>query len=381
MKENPLRKLESYGQSIWMDFISRDSLDSGELKRFIEEDGVSGVTSNPSIFEKAITAGHDYDEAIHRLALDGRNAVEIYQNLTVEDIQRTADLFRPMYDRLEGRDGFVSLEVSPHLAHDTNGTIAEARQLWARVGRPNLFIKVPATREGLPAIRQLISEGINVNITLLFGLPRYREVAEAYLSGLEALAARGRPLERVASVASFFLSRIDTLVDPSLEKLQTQGGAAAKTAAGLHGLVATMSARVAYDIYQKLFNSERFQKLAQKGARTQRLLWASTSTKNPQYSDVKYVEALIAPLTIDTLPVETIIAYRDHGKPTRDSLLVDPDDSCRVRERLMETGIDLDQVTQQLEDEGVEKFNKAYDQLISALTEKRRQVLAEPAHR
>ncbi len=381
MKENPLRKLESYGQSIWMDFISRDSLDSGELKRFIEEDGVSGVTSNPSIFEKAITAGHDYDEAIHRLALDGRDAVEIYQNLTVEDIQRTADLFRPMYDRLEGKDGFVSLEVSPHLAHDTNGTIAEARLLWARVGRPNLFIKVPATREGLPAIRQLISEGINVNITLLFGLPRYREVAEAYLSGLEALAARGRPLDRVASVASFFLSRIDTLVDPILEKLQTQDDAPAKTANSLHGLVAIMSARVAYDIYQKVFNSERFQKLAQKGARTQRLLWASTSTKNPQYSDVKYVEALIAPLTIDTLPVETIIAYRDHGKPVRDSLLVDPDDSCRVRERLAETGIDLDNVTQQLEDEGVEKFNKAYDQLIAALTEKRRQVLAEPAHR
>jgi transaldolase len=245
MKDNPLLKLESFRQSIWMDFIRRSSLDTGELKRFIEEDGVSGVTSNPSIFEKAIAGSHDYDDAIRTLAQKGKSPEDIYQAITIEDIQRAADLFRPMYDRLDGKDGFVSLEVSPHLAHDTAGTIAEARRLWATVTRPNVFIKVPATLAGLPAIQQLISEGINVNITLLFGLPRYREVAEAYVSGLEALAAKGKPLNRVASVASFFLSRIDVLVDPMLEKLQAQGGKTADTAASLVGMTAILSARVA----------------------------------------------------------------------------------------------------------------------------------------
>lgn len=237
MNKNPLLELEGFGQSIWLDYLRRNAIDNGELQQFIEQDGASGLTSNPSIFEKAIAGSHDYDNTIRALALEGKTIAEIYQALTVEDIQRAADLFRPVYDRLEGADGFVSLEVSPKLAHDTAGTIVEARWLWNAVNRPNLFIKVPATFDGLPAIQQLIAEAININIALLFGLPRYRDVAEAYLSGLESLAAQGKPLNRIASVASFFLSRIDVLVDPILEKIRLQGGPQAEIVAGLRGIV------------------------------------------------------------------------------------------------------------------------------------------------
>src|SRR5512135_605737 len=248
MNKNPLLILESLGQSIWLDYLRRNALDNGEIQGLIDQDGVSGLTSNPSIFERAIAGSHHYDEAIRSLSLEDKSVEEIYEALTIEDIQRAADLFRPRYDRLEGRDGFVSLEVSPQLAQDTAGTIAEARCLWEAVNRPNLFIKVPATRAGLPAIQQLIGEGINVNITLLFGLPRYREVAEAYLLGLEMLAAHGKPLARVASVASFFLSRIDVLIDPLLEKLTLEDNTAAENEnlAGIHGQVAIASAKVAY---------------------------------------------------------------------------------------------------------------------------------------
>src|SRR5512135_1777832 len=281
MNKNPLLILESLGQSIWLDYLRRNALDNGEIQGLIEQDGVSGLTSNPSIFEKAIAGSHDYDEAIRSMSLEDKSVEEIYEALTIEDIQRAADLFRPIYDRLEGRDGFVRLEVSPTLAHDTDGTIAEARRLWKAVDRPNLFIKVPATREGLPAIQQLIGEGINVNITLLFGLPRYREVANAYLAGLEARLAQGQPLDHVASVASFFLSRIDALIDPILEKLRLQGGPTAEIVAGLHGQVAIASARAAYQIYQEIYMTDRYQKLSRQGAHPQRLLWASTSTKNP----------------------------------------------------------------------------------------------------
>jgi transaldolase len=369
MNKNHLLELESFGQSVWLDYLRRNSLENGEFRQWIEQDGVGGVTSNPSIFEKAIAGSHDYDNTIRALALEGRSIAEIYQALTIEDIQRAADLFRPTFDRLDGADGFVSLEVSPRLAHDTAGTIAEARQLWKAVSRPNLFIKVPATREGLPAIRQLIGEGINVNITLLFGLPRYREVIEAYLSGLEILAAGSKPLNRAASVASFFLSRIDVLVDPLLEKIKLQGGSPAELAAKLQGQVAIASAKVASQIYQEIFTGERFRKLAQKGARTQRLLWASTGTKNPAYSDVKYVEPLIGPDTINTMPVETLNAYREHGQPSL-SLGNDVPAAHRVLEGLHQVGIDLDAVTQQLEDEGVAKFVQAADKLMVLLKEK-----------
>jgi transaldolase len=374
MKENPLLKLSTFGQSIWLDYIRRQMIDSGELKKLIEDDGLKGVTSNPAIFQKAIAGSTDYDEAIRSLALAGKSIEEIYQVLTVEDVQQAADLFRPVYDREEGRDGFISLEVNPHLAQDTEGTVKEARHLWQALGRPNVLIKVPATKEGLPAIRELISEGINVNVTLLFGLPRYREVAEAYIAGLEARAAQGRPLNPVASVASFFLSRIDVLLDPRLEKLAAAGGPQAQGARDLIGEAAIASAKVAYTIYQEIFGGERFKKLAAQGARPQRLLWASTSTKNPAYPDVKYVEPLIGVATVNTLPPETLNAYRDHGDPA-DRLTEEVDRAAGCLRRLAELGIDLDQATQQLEDEGVEKFNQPFDSLMATLAEKRREVL------
>lgn len=370
MKENPLLKLEHLGQSIWMDFIRRGMIASGELKQLIEEDGLRGVTSNPSIFEKAITGSHDYDDTIRALAREGKSVDQIYAALTVEDIQQVADLFRPVYDRLDGADGLVSLEVSPRLAHDTAGTVADARRLWVAVARPNVMIKVPGTIEGLPAIPQLIGEGINVNITLLFGLPRYRQVAEAYIAGLETLAAQGKPLKSVASVASFFLSRIDTLLDPTLEKIMVLDKAKGDIARFFHGQVAIFSAKAAYRIYKEIFTSERFRKLKEQGARIQRLLWASTSTKNPAYSDLKYVEPLIGSETINTVPLETLAAYRDHGKPAS-RLSKGGVKAAGMLRRLSEAGIDLDKATQQLEDEGVEKFVKAFDVLMNTLEEKR----------
>jgi transaldolase/glucose-6-phosphate isomerase len=376
MKENPLLRLQEYGQSIWQDYIRRQMITSGELKQLVEEDGLRGVTSNPKIFDKVIAGSHDYDEEIRALALEGKDIEAIYQALTVEDVQRAADVFRPLYDDSSGRHGFVSLEVNPHLAHDTEGTVEEARRLWAALDRPNVFIKVPATLEGLPAIQQLIAEGINVNVTLLFGLPRYRKVAESYIAGLEERARQGEGLERVASVASFFLSRIDVLVDPQLEEKMKESGPEGATAEKLHGQVAIASAGKAYQIYKEIFHGERFQTLADRGARTQRVLWASTSTKNPDYSDIKYVEALIGPETINTLPQETLNAYRDHGDPAP-RLETNLDLAEAVLDGLGDLEIDIDQVTQQLEDEGVEKFNKPYDSLMETLEEKRQEALGE----
>ena len=366
---NPLLELQRFGQSIWIDFIRRGMIGSGELQRLIDDDGVSGVTSNPSIFEKAITGSQDYDEMIHALVLEGKTADEIYRAVTVQDIQWVADLLRPTYDRTGGQDGFVSLEVSPNLAYDTSGTIDEARLLWSLVKRHNLMIKVPATREGLPAIQQLTSEGINVNITLLFGLPRYQEVANAYVSGLESFAGQGGNLKQVSSVASFFLSRIDVLLDPIFESKMLAGGPRAEVAARLHGQAAIASAKVAFQIYQEIFGSERFKKLAEKGARTQRLLWASTGTKNPAYSDTKYVEPLIGPDTINTLPVETLTAYREHGNPTL-SLDENITKAYHVLGDLAFVGVDLDTATHQLEQEGVDRFVSALDQLMAALQER-----------
>ncbi len=377
MNKNPLLGLEAFGQSVWLDYLRRNALTNGELQGLIDQDGLSGLTSNPSIFEKAIAESHDYDDDIRTMTQQGKSIAEIYEALTVADIQHAADLFRPIFDRLEGGDGFVSLEVSPKLAHNTAGTIAEARHLWSLVNRPNLFIKVPATSEGLPAIQQLIGEGINVNVTLLFGLPRYRKVAEAYLLGLENLAAHGKPLDRVFSVASFFLSRIDVLVDPILEKKRLEGGRVAEIVANLHGEVAIASAKVAYQIYQEIFSSERFQKLAQKGAHPQRLLWASTGTKNPDYSDVKYIEALIGRETINTVPPETLNDYREHGKPAS-RLEEGTQEAYQVLEGLHQAGIDLDALTQKLEDEGVTKFSQAFEQLMAALQEKRAASIKKP---
>jgi transaldolase len=371
MKDNPLSQLGALGQSIWLDYIRRDLIASGGLRRLIEEDGLRGMTSNPSIFEKAIADSHDYDEDIRALALKGKDAEAIYEALSQRDVQSAADEFRPLYDRTDGKDGYVSLEVNPHLAHDTHGTTEEARRLWAALNRPNVFIKVPATTEGLPAIRQLLGEGINVNVTLLFALPRYRQVAEAYLAGIETRAAQGKPVKQVASVASFFVSRIDTLVDALLEELIAQGGRKADLAKKLRGQVAIASAKMAYQIYQEISGGDRFKKLAAQGARVQRLLWASTGTKNPDYRDVKYVEALIGPDTVNTAPLETLDAYRDHGEP-KARLENDVGEAARVLKRLPELGITLDQVTQQLEDEGVEKFNQPFDKLIAAVEERSR---------
>ena len=281
VKRNPLKQLNALGQSIWLDYIRRDLIVGGGLRRLIEEDGLRGMTSNPAIFEKAIVDSHDYDEDIRAMALAGKGADAIYEALSQRDVQGAADEFRPLYDETDGQDGYVSLEVNPHLARDTNGTLQEARRLWDALNRPNVFIKVPATAEGLPVIRQLISEGINVNVTLVFGLPRYRQVAEAFLAGIEARVTEGQAVKHVASVASFFASRIDSLVDPLLEEVAARGGKEADVAKKLRGQVAVASAKLAYQIYKEIFGSDRFRKLAAHGARVQRLLWASTGVKNP----------------------------------------------------------------------------------------------------
>jgi len=366
MNANPLKILGTLGQSLWLDYIRRDLITSGQLRRLMEEDGLRGMTSNPSIFEKAIVDSHEYAEDIRTLALEGKEVNAIYEALSQRDVQNAADEFRMVYDKTAGKDGYVSLEVNPHLAHDTKGTVEEARRLWKALARPNVLIKVPATTEGLSAIQELISEGINVNVTLLFGLPRYRQVAKAYLAGLAARASRGKPLQQVASVASFFVSRIDGLVDPLLEKVIAQGGKAADLAKKARGQVAIASAKMAYQIYKEIFWSGRFKELAVQGARVQRLLWASTSTKNPDESDVKYMEALIGPDTVNTAPLATLNAYRDHGDP-KARLELDVEEARLVLERLPELGISLDHVTHQLEDDGVEKFNKPFDTLLQTL--------------
>ena len=371
MNVNPLLTIQKFGQSIWLDFIDRKMIMSGKLKNLIDEDGIRGVTSNPKIFKDAISEGEEYENDIRELAEKNKSTAEIYQALTVDDIRRTADLFRPLYDASDRRHGFVSLEVNPHLARDIGGTLEEARQLWSALDRPNVFIKVPATVEGLTCIRQLISEGININVTLLFGLPRYREVAQAFIAGMEARSEKNQPLAHVASVASFFLSRIDVLVDPLLEKLIESGGGKADQARRLRGQIAIASARKAYQIYKEIFQGPRFHELAQQGARPQRVLWASTGTKNPDYSDVKYVEALIGPETVNTLPKETMDAYREHGNPAP-RLETELEKAAEMFRQLHELDIDIDEVTRQLVDEGIRKFNEPYDSLMTTLEKKRK---------
>lgn len=366
MKLNPLRELEKLGQSIWLDYIRRDLIQNGELRRLIDEDGLRGMTSNPSIFEKAILESHAYDEDIQAQALAGKDAKKIYEDISLQDVRSAADEFRSVYAKTHGKDGYVSLEVNPHLAHDTEGTIKEARRLWASLDRPNVFIKVPATDEGLPAIRQLISEGINTNVTLLFGLPRYRQVIEAYLAGIEDRLAQRLPVKTVASVASFFVSRMDTLVDPLLAKLAEQPGANGELAQKLLGQVAVANSKAAYQIYKKTFAGDRYRKLAQHGANVQWLLWASTSTKKPEFSDVKYIDELIGPNTINTVPVKTLDAYRDHGDP-KVRIEQDVDRANWVLAQLPELGINIDQVTQQLEDDGDKKFAEPFDNLMQTL--------------
>lgn len=369
MNNNPLKKLESLGQSIWLDYIRRDLITNGELKKLINDDGLRGMTSNPAIFEKAIAESNLYDAEIQKMALKGKNVNAIYEAISQKDVQSAADVFRSLYEKTSGDDGYVSLEVNPHLAHNTKGTIQEGRRLWSLLDRPNVLIKVPATAQGLVAIRQLISDGINVNVTLLFSLPRYRAVAEAYIEGLEARLAKRKPINQITSVASFFLSRIDTLIDPQLEKIMESDDKKKEIATEATGEVAISSAKLAYQIYKEIFDSDRFKKLEEKGAHAQRLLCASTSNKNPDYSDVKYIEALIGADTVNTVPPQTIDAYRDHGDPEL-RIELDMEKANRVLANLPKLGIDLDQVTQQLEDEGISKFNEPFDKLMDALAKK-----------
>jgi transaldolase/glucose-6-phosphate isomerase len=379
MSTNPLQKLAQFDQSIWLDVITRDMLVSGQMEQYITEDKVKGVTSNPSIFQKAFDSGDAYDADIRSRALQGKDIEGIYESVAIEDIQFATDLFRRVYDETDGGDGFVSLEVSPHLAHDTEGSIKEARHLWEKVNRPNAFIKIPGTKEGIPAIEQCLSEGININITLLFGLPRYKEVANAYLSGLEKRLKAGKSIDHIASVASFFLSRIDVLVDPMIEEFMDGNDEKAELAKKLHGQTAIASAKKAYQIYKDVFNSDRFKKLTDAGAGTQRVLWASTSTKNPDYSDVKYVEALIGPETINTIPIETLDAYRDHGNPEK-RLEDDLDKAEHVMKTLPKLNINIDDVTQQLIDEGIEKFNKPFDKLMDVIEKQQKDALSSPVN-
>ena len=366
---NPLQQLGTYGQSIWLDYIRRGLITSGELARLVREDGLKGVTSNPAIFEKAIAGSTDYAEALRSLE-ENRDlgVMTIYERLAIRDIQDAAGVLRPVYDQTKSRDGYVSLEVSPYLARDTEKTIAEARRLWQAVGRENVMIKVPGTPEGVPAIEQLISEGININVTLLFALEAYEQVAEAYLRGLEKLVASGGDPSRVASVASFFISRIDSLVDSLLNtKIKAPANPQqSRLAAGLLGKVAIANARLTFLRYQEIFRGLRWDALAKKGAQTQRVLWASTSTKNPQYRDVLYVEELIGPDTVDTIPPATMDAFRNHGQP-RASLTENVAGARDVMANLEQVGISMKQATDQLLDEGIQLFAEAFDKLLGAV--------------
>ncbi|WP_128927443.1 bifunctional transaldolase/phosoglucose isomerase [Bradyrhizobium guangxiense] len=374
---NPVKELEKHGQAVWLDFLARGFIAKGDLKRLIDTDGVKGVTSNPSIFEKAIGSSDEYDAPIGKALKRGdRPVADLFEAVAVEDIQNAADVLRPVYDRLKGRDGYVSLEVSPYLAMDTSGTVAEARRLWKDVARKNLMVKVPATPEGLPAIEQLIGEGISINITLLFARAVYLQVAEAYIAGLEKYVAGGGDPSHVASVASFFVSRIDSVVDKQLdEKIARANDPSEKERLpALKGKGAIANAKVAYQDYKRLFSGSRWDKLAAKGAKPQRMLWASTGTKNKDYSDVLYVEELIGPDTINTVPPATLDAFRDHGK-LRDSLEENVDDANRVLEELERSGISLDVITEELVKDGVKLFADAADKLYGAVAHKRATVL------
>ncbi|PIQ83665.1 MAG: transaldolase [Candidatus Omnitrophica bacterium CG11_big_fil_rev_8_21_14_0_20_63_9] len=366
---NSLQELDKRGQSVWLDYIRRSLITSGELERLVKEDGLRGLTSNPAIFQKAISGSKDYDEALRTLALDmSLDPKAIYERLAIEDIQMAADILRPVYDQTTRRDGYVSLEVSPHLAHDTQGTVAEARRLWKAVARPNVMIKIPATPEGLPAITTLIGEGLNINVTLIFAQEVYAEVAEAFIAGVEQLATRDRDLGKVASVASFFVSRIDTLVDERLdEKIgQAKHDAERKALRNLQGQAAIANAKLAYQRYQQMFSSTRWKALAKRGAQTQRVLWASTSTKDPRYRDVLYVEELIGRETVNTMPTATLEAFRDHGK-VRDTLTKGLDDARQVMQHLEEAGISFKDVTAQLLTEALRKFSEPFDQLLCTI--------------
>jgi transaldolase len=365
-----LEQLAELGQAVWLDFIRRSLITSGQLQALVYG-GLRGMTSNPTIFEKAIAGSDDYDPDLKRLAQAGSSVEEIYESLAIADIRSAADVLRTVYDQTTGLDGYVSLEVNPKLAHDTQGTIAEARRLFANLDRPNVMIKVPATPAGIPAIETLIGAGLNINVTLIFSIDHYRAVAQAYIAGLEKLAAAGGDLTKVASVASFFVSRIDTAVDRQLEEVQSHPPSAPGPGA-LQGKIAIASAKVAYSLFGEIFAGPQWARLADQGARVQRPLWASTSTKNPVYPDTMYVDELIGPDTVNTMPPDTLDAFREHGTVWRtvDSGI---DEARGQLARLPALGIDLEAVTQKLQDDGVDAFAASFDSLLDSIGQKRAQ--------
>lgn len=365
---NPLRSLSESGQSVWLDYIQRKLLATGELDRLVEEDGVTGVTSNPAIFEKAVADSDDYDDVTARMGREGSaDPKAVYEAIAMRDIREAADVLQSVYRETGRRDGYVSLEVSPHLAHDTEGTVAEARRLWNSVSRDNLLIKVPGTPEGVPAIERLIGEGISVNVTLLFAREAYEQVAQAYLRGLAKAAADGLDLGRIASVASFFISRIDTLADQMIEaRIEAADEAGKERLRGLMGKVAIANAKLTYKRYKEIMQGEGWQALAGRGARPQRLLWASTSTKNPGYRDVLYVEELVGEDTVNTVPPATLDAFRDHGK-VRKSLDEDVEGASETMAALERAGVSMQEVTDQLLEDGVRLFSEAFDKLLATI--------------
>jgi transaldolase/glucose-6-phosphate isomerase len=366
-----LKQLHDCGQAIWLDFLDRGFLKEGSLRKLIEEDGATGVTSNPSIFEKAMGHGDAYDEGFRSVIARGDvSDQELYESQAIADLKAATSDLRPVYDRLDGRDGYASIEVSPYLANDTKATIAEAHRLWSDVGAPNLMIKVPGTKAGVPAVRQLIADGVNVNITLLFAIEAYQAVAKAYMDGLEDRLAKGKPIDRIASVASFFVSRIDTQIDKKIDARVKAGDKDADALQALRGKVAIANAKLAYAWYQELIESERWKKLAAKGAMPQRLLWASTGVKDPSFPDTLYVDTLIGPDTINTMPPNTMAAFRDHGKLAQ-TLTADLPDARKILDEADRLGLDLPGVTADLIVDGVDQFAKATDALLGALATKR----------
>jgi transaldolase len=373
---NALMKLFDFGQSYWIDDLNRDMIRSGELHKRVSAEGLRGMTSNPAIFNKAISKSDDYDDQIRELAGQGLSTEKIYEGLAVKDVQDACDIFRPVYEQSQGLDGYVSLEVSPYLARHTEETMKEARHLFQRVDRPNLFIKIPGTKEGLPAIEQMLYEGININITLLFSIQRYEEVAKIYIKALQRRDAEGKDLSKLASVASFFVSRIDVLVDQLLKhRLLPDSKTDLTSLPGqLLGKIAVSNAKMAYQRFKDIFGSEQWKRLEAKGAKVQRPLWASTSTKTPEYSDVMYVEPFIGRHTVNTMPEETITAFADHGQAVADSVEKDIEQDVRYLGQLEELGIDLNCVTQQLENEGIQKFIEPFKELIKSVAEKQKSV-------
>ncbi len=368
---NPLVEVEKLGQSIWYDNIRRLLIDNGDIAGKIANDDLRGITSNPTIFEKAIAGSTDYNDAMQKLIAAGKSVNDIYEALAIEDIQRAADLFKPVYERTNKLDGYVSLEVSPLLARDTDGTVAEAKRLWAALGRPNVCIKIPATPEGIPAIRQAIAAGININVTMIFALENYEQVADAFISGLEDRDAAGLPVDHVASVASVFVSRIDSAIDAQLEARIRDAKDDAEKAAltALLGKAAIANAKIQYQRFKEIFASERFAKLKAKGAQVQRPLWASTGTKNPAYSDVLYVDSLIAPQTVNTIPPATYTAFRDHGTVAL-TIETGLDQARADLAKLAEIGISLEAVCQKLQDDGVKAFADSFDSLMQTIQSK-----------